>query len=73
MNITVNGNVQKIKKETSISLFLEGLGIPARSIAIELNGIVIKREKFDTLCIKNNDIVEIVKFIGGGETAINNL
>ncbi|EAK5847324.1 sulfur carrier protein ThiS, partial [Campylobacter lari] len=35
-------------------------------IALELNGEIISKDKFENLILKENDKVEIVTFVGGG-------
>ena len=35
-------------------------------IALELNGEVISRDKFESLVLKENDKAELVNFVGGG-------
>ena len=37
-----------------------------KKIAIEHNGIIISKINYKKKCLKNNDNIEIVHFIGGG-------
>ena len=37
-----------------------------KKVAIELNGKILPQNKHNTSKLKNNDIIEIVQFIGGG-------
>ena len=37
-----------------------------RKVAIELNGEIADKKKYDKIFLKKNDKVEIVQFIGGG-------
>lgn len=35
-------------------------------IAVEINGVIISRENYDTTAVNDGDIVEVVAFMGGG-------
>lgn len=39
---------------------------PIQRIAVEINGNIIPKSKYDTTILKDNDIIEIVSFVGGG-------
>ena len=42
------------------------LKIPLRKVAIELNREIIDKNRIRNMKLKNNDVIEIVHFIGGG-------
>ena len=42
------------------------LKIPTNKVAIELNKVIINKKKINKIKLKNNDVIEIVHFIGGG-------
>lgn len=65
MQITLNGEVKNIQAAT-ISALLSEISAPARGIAVEVNGVIIPKSQHDSSKINENDIVEIVSFIGGG-------
>jgi thiamine biosynthesis protein ThiS len=35
-------------------------------VAVEVNGNIVERKKYENLILNNDDKVEIVQFIGGG-------
>ena len=35
-------------------------------IAVEINGSIIPKSKYQTTILKQNDTIEIVSFVGGG-------
>ncbi len=41
-------------------------GFNADRVAVELNGEILARDNFDKIIIKNDDIMEVVMFMGGG-------
>ncbi|TXE89128.1 sulfur carrier protein ThiS [Campylobacter volucris] len=53
-------------KELKFMDFLNEKGYKVEFIALELNGEIIPRDKFENLVLKENDKVEIVTFVGGG-------
>ena len=35
-------------------------------IAVEINGEIIPKKDYETVQIKENDVIEVVSFVGGG-------
>ncbi len=68
MNIKVNGKSFSIEDEKiNITEFLEIYGIKnTDNTAVEYNESIIKKEQWDTVVLKENDVLEIVSFVGGG-------
>lgn len=63
--MTING--EKIGlKELKFLDFLKQKGLKSELIALELNGKIIPKNKFENLVLKENDKVEVVSFVGGG-------
>ncbi|HEC1767601.1 TPA: sulfur carrier protein ThiS [Campylobacter lari] len=61
----VNG--QKLElKELKFMDYVKEKQLKIEFIALELNGEIIPRDKFENLILKENDKVEIVTFVGGG-------
>ncbi|EAJ6143032.1 sulfur carrier protein ThiS [Campylobacter lari] len=60
-------NGQKLElKELRFMDYVKEKQIKIEFIALELNGEIIPRDKFENLILKENDKVEIVTFVGGG-------
>ena len=66
MQITLNGEPRDLQHETSVKSLLELLGLDARLVAVELNRVVIKRDRYPATVIPDKAEVEIVAFVGGG-------
>ena len=64
--IQLNGRKLELKKRYSILTLLKKYKIDKKKTAIELNGQIINRNKYESIYIKNKDKIEIVHFIGGG-------
>lgn len=66
MRLTINGETKDNILATSLQELLEELGIISGRVAVEVNTQVIKKTDYDSLRLKDGDIVEIVSFVGGG-------
>jgi sulfur carrier protein len=64
--IQLNGDPFEIKKGTNLNDLLNKLKIQKNKVAIEINGEIIEKKKYQNLTLSENDKVEIVQFIGGG-------
>jgi len=52
----------------SVAALLSSLDIDPRRVAVEHNLVVVKRLAFATTEVGEGDEVEIVNFVGGGQT-----
>ena len=64
--IQLNGNPYKINTETNLNQLLNKLKIKKTKVAIEVNGIIVEKNKYLKVILNKDDKVEIVHFIGGG-------
>ncbi|ECK1947473.1 sulfur carrier protein ThiS [Campylobacter lari] len=63
----MNINGQKLElKELRFMDYIKEKQLKIEFIALELNGEIIPRDKFENLILKENDKAEIVTFVGGG-------
>ena len=66
IKIKINGKIKSINQDSNLSEVLKNLKIPLNKVAIELNEEIIDKKKIGKIKLKQNDIIEIVHFIGGG-------
>ena len=66
IKIKINGKTKIIDDKTKLSVFIKNLKVPLRKVAIELNKKIMDKKKLNKTCLKKNDKIEIVHFIGGG-------
>ena len=66
IKIKINGKNKMIDYRSNLYELIINLKIPAKKIAIELNKQIIDKKKIKKIKLKNNDVIEIVHFIGGG-------
>ena len=66
INIYINGKSKNIKDEQSVLSLLQLLNLNKNNIAVEINREIISKSDYNIYIIKENDKIEIVNFIGGG-------
>ena len=64
--IQLNGDSYEIIKGTNLNELLGKLKIQKNKVAIEVNGEIVQKDKYQNLVLRKDDKVEIVHFIGGG-------
>ncbi|MCH5300315.1 MAG: sulfur carrier protein ThiS [Ruminococcus sp.] len=63
--ITINGE-QFDLKEIKLSDYLNEKSFKPERIAIELNGEILPKSKYNETILKDGDEAEVVSFVGGG-------
>lgn len=66
MTITLNGDPFTIADLLTITGLLTHLELDPRTVAVERNFVVVKRDHYATTAIGEGDQIEIVNFVGGG-------
>lgn len=66
LTLTINGKEMEVPGGTTIADFLAHHNLQPKSVVVEVNKVIIEREKYGDLILKEGDAVEIVRFIGGG-------
>ena len=66
MNITLNGKTIKLEQNTNLLELLQNKNVEIEKIVIEYNREIIKREMWKNIILKENDNLEVLKFVGGG-------
>ena len=64
--IQLNGDPYEIHNGTNLNELLNKLKIQKNKVAVEVNGVIIEKNKYLNLVLSKDDKVEIVHFIGGG-------
>ena len=66
IKIKVNGKIITIIDKFTLGELINDLKIPLSKVAIEFNKEIVDKKRIRKLELKNNDVIEIVHFIGGG-------
>jgi len=68
MKIIVNGQAKNISEGIVLSSLLDDLKIDRERIAVEINLEIIKKDRYESLKLVEGDRIEILQFVGGGES-----
>ena len=66
MTIIVNGKTEQIEEEATLLDFLASKSLDPEKVVVELNLDIIARENLKDTLLKENDSLEILRFVGGG-------
>jgi len=69
MNIILNGEKREVPDNITVHGLLEQLNIQHQRVAVELNEMIVKKDRYDATVIKEGDALEVVSFMGGGCSA----
>ena len=64
--ICINGEMKEGYDEKSLAYMIEQEEFNLSRIATEINGEIIPKKDYETVQIKENDVIEVVSFVGGG-------
>jgi len=67
MKIIVNGENQDVPDNCSAKLLVEILDMQNDKIAMEVNREIVPRSQYENFSFNENDKIEIVRAIGGGQ------
>lgn len=66
INLTVNGKPRPIDDSMDLESYLDSFGLDLQHVAVGYNGDVLKREQYPQVVLRDGDILEIVRPVGGG-------
>lgn len=62
----INGVEKEYPKNLTISEMLIREGFVKERVAVELNTEIVAKDVYDTTVLRDEDVVEVVSFMGGG-------
>jgi thiamine biosynthesis protein ThiS len=66
ITVILNGRPKTLAADTMLSALLGELGVDRRLIAVAHNGDVVPRDRYDSITLKEDDRIEVVRMVGGG-------
>ncbi len=66
MKIVCNGEERTVAPGNKIVDLLRELGLEPDTVVVECNGVVLKREEYDTHLLTEGSVLELIRFVGGG-------
>ncbi len=67
MTVVINGESREVPEGLTIQGLIEHLNLKGERIAVERNQEIVRRADWASLPIQEDDRLEIVHFVGGGE------
>lgn len=67
MKIKVNGNEVVLEQGTTIKALLSEQKVEMQDyVTVQLNDEIVPREDFESISVKDGDVIEFLYFMGGG-------
>lgn len=63
--VKINGELRDVTGKT-VSECLAADGYDVKRVAVERNGQIVPKARYDGIVLEDDDVVEIVSFVGGG-------
>ncbi len=67
MKVIINGENRELADHTTVAAVIVELGLSGKKIAVELNKEILPYDQFEQHILHDNDRIEIVHAIGGGQ------
>ena len=62
----LNGKTVDLKEEISVEQLLKDYDLNPQKVVVEVNMEILDDEVYSTYLVKNEDTVEVIRFVGGG-------
>ena len=66
MKITCNGETQEIASGTTLMSFIRDMALNPDTVVAECDGKIIKRDDYDSIVLQEANVLELIRFVGGG-------
>ena len=66
INLMVNGKSRELDKAVDLASYLNSFGLNLQHVAVGYNGEVVAKDRFQHVRLKEGDVLEIVRPVGGG-------
>jgi thiamine biosynthesis protein ThiS len=66
INLMVNGKPRVLEDSVDLVAYLLSFGVNLQHVAVGYNGEVIKKDSFPQIVLRDGDVLEIVRPVGGG-------
>jgi sulfur carrier protein len=66
IQLSVNGELKRFDCDLDVARLLDRLALTGKKVAVERNGEIVPRSRYDATPLANGDQLEIVVAVGGG-------
>ena len=69
MKITCNAETREIAPDTTLISFIRDLDLNPDTVVAECDGRIVKRDEYDSFVLSEGNVLELIRFVGGGSHA----
>ena len=66
MRLTINGQQKEFDPISTVAELLSNLDLDPRRVVVELNEKMVRRDQIAETQLREEDSIEILRFVGGG-------
>ena len=66
ISLMVNGKAKELDAGIDLAAYLDSFGLNLQHIAVGYNGEVLAKDQFPEIKLRDGDVLEIVRPVGGG-------
>jgi len=66
MKITCNGETKDINPGATLVTLIKNLDLNPDTVVAECDGRIVRRNEYDTLILTDGNVIELIRFVGGG-------
>ena len=66
MEIRLNGKTREVEQDSTVRQLLDQLTLHPLRVAVQVNEVIIKRDRYEEVILKTGDTVEILTIMAGG-------
>ena len=64
--MTLNGKNIDLSEDITIEKLLKKYDLDPKKVVVEVNMEIVDDEAYSTYLLKNEDVIEVISFVGGG-------
>ena len=64
--MTLNGKNIDLSEDITIEKLLKKYDLDPKNVVVEVNMEIVDDEAYSTYLLKNQDVIEVISFVGGG-------
>ncbi|MGM9530592.1 sulfur carrier protein ThiS [Intestinibacter sp.] len=64
--MTLNGKNIVLSEDITIEKLLKKYDLDPKKVVVEVNMEIVDDEAYNTYLLKNEDVIEVISFVGGG-------
>ncbi len=64
--VQINGETRENYENLTVEEMVDREGLQKSRIAVEINGEIVSKQKYNDTVLHAGDVVEVVSFVGGG-------